>query len=835
MSSLHTIAGLSLPWMYERTRSPHLCIYSATKGKGTEHLASLSGQILAQSKPGTVRFQFIDHAELGGSFRAFAALRDASVDVIGDGIASTPQEIRSRLAGMVETIAAITQQKLRDTHQTLDDYNAAIRAGSGAAGEPYRFVIISNWPHGFDTESCQLLSQILVNGAKCGIYVVGSVDTKAKIPYGVELDDVWGRSIAINLDANPSVTLDGRLGGTLVPADVVRTLPNVVARYSAALSKVRLAPYDFRKMITAVYSSLSPPLDAFSGPWSTTSDVRLVMPIGLAGGERIDSIIIGESGASSAHNILVLGPVGSGKSNLLHVMIQSLLELYGPEDVRLYLVDGKYGTEFSRYERHRPPHVRVVSLNSDTAFGLSVLREIYEEQGRRGERFTEAGARDLKEFRAKAGTKLPRIVLFLDEFQLLLSDDDRLVSDEAKSLLSKIAKQGRAYGIHLVLATQTLRGVDLPRDVQDQTAIRIVLGRSPDGFHGVLDPSNRGAEQLEKLHALKNVDFGHHSGNSTLQVAAALSEEEAERRIAAYKATWSSAPLESRAAVPRVQIFKGNEPAALLDSTVMAGMLEDTRSVIAEKPMELLVGEPVAVRDTHALPMYRRPESNVLMLSRSIGDLAGTLIAMLLSALTQRDTGKLGISVIDMMGDESDERLLREQLNAIATTFESCFSVHSSPGDGLIRGLLTQVAQAVEDAGSTPPEQRRTQLLVVLGLQEVRALRDDPESLIGILDRGPSRGVHVICWVNSLSNLRRVSGYDWSAFGQGVVGTVNEDDASDIFPKKFTAERNRLATFDKSGFTNDRMLQIRAFARLKTTELASILGQIKKKRSRSNG
>ena len=53
---------------------------------------------------------------------------------------------------------------------------------------------------------------------------------------------------------------------------------------------------------------------------------------------------------------------------------------------------------------------------------------------------------------------MPRLLLIIDEFQVLFDGDDRLV-DESVELLETISRQGRASGVHLLLSSQTTTGV----------------------------------------------------------------------------------------------------------------------------------------------------------------------------------------------------------------------------------------------------------------------------------------------------------------------------------------------------------------------------------------
>ena len=66
-------------------------------------------------------------------------------------------------------------------------------------------------------------------------------------------------------------------------------------------------------------------------------------------------------GRGLAQHALIAGKTGSGKSNLLHVIITNLALWYSPDEVEFYLVDFKKGVEFKVYVTQPLPHARAVA------------------------------------------------------------------------------------------------------------------------------------------------------------------------------------------------------------------------------------------------------------------------------------------------------------------------------------------------------------------------------------------------------------------------------------------------------------------------------------------
>src|SRR6185295_2180959 len=200
------------------------------------------------------------------------------------------------------------------------------------------------------------------------------------------------------------------------------------------------------------FTSIAP---AAGNWWTEDSRGGLSVPLGRAGATRLQHLRLGHG---TSQHVLIAGKTGSGKSTLLHTLVTNAALRYSPDELEMYLVDFKKGVEFKTYVTHELPHARVVAVESEREFGLSVLRKLDAELTRRGQMFREAGAQDVAGFRKLApGTTLPRVLLIVDEFQEFFVEDDKL-AQEASLLLDRLVRQGRAFGLHVVLGSQSLGG-----------------------------------------------------------------------------------------------------------------------------------------------------------------------------------------------------------------------------------------------------------------------------------------------------------------------------------------------------------------------------------------
>ena len=85
---------------------------------------------------------------------------------------------------------------------------------------------------------------------------------------------------------------------------------------------------------------------------------------------------------------------------------------------------------------------------------------------------------------------MPRTLLMIDEFQEYFTEEDR-ISQDAAVLLDRIVRQGRAFGIHVILGSQTLGGAySLNRTTMGQMVIRVALQCNEADAYLIMDESN---------------------------------------------------------------------------------------------------------------------------------------------------------------------------------------------------------------------------------------------------------------------------------------------------------------------------------------------------------
>lgn len=142
-------------------------------------------------------------------------------------------------------------------------------------------------------------------------------------------------------------------------------------------------------------------------------------------------------------HLLIAGETGSGKSTLLRGIITSLI--LSNQNISLYLVDLKNGTEFNVFRRSKS--VKAFCRNVEEAEEL--LQELSNEVDKRYDLFYQNDVVNIQEYnKLKHVKKLDYKILIIDEFADLQNEKNSI------SILETLAAKARACGIHMIIATQ---------------------------------------------------------------------------------------------------------------------------------------------------------------------------------------------------------------------------------------------------------------------------------------------------------------------------------------------------------------------------------------------
>src|SRR5204862_148880 len=108
------------------------------------------------------------------------------------------------------------------------------------------------------------------------------------------------------------------------------------------------------------------------------------------------------------------------------------------------------------------------------------------------------GRRPPKASRCRSGGAMSRILLIVDEFQKFFEATDRIAS-RARAALDDLARVGRSFGIHVILASQSISssaGGELESGTLNQFGLRIALTMNESDSRRILSKDNDAAKYL---------------------------------------------------------------------------------------------------------------------------------------------------------------------------------------------------------------------------------------------------------------------------------------------------------------------------------------------------
>jgi hypothetical protein len=190
------------------------------------------------------------------------------------------------------------------------------------------------------------------------------------------------------------------------------------------------------------------PARSFSIPFGVTAD----------GPQNID--------LTQPNHALVIGTTQTGKSSWMQAALTTLCLFNTPDAVQTVILDPK--GEFVHW--YRTPHL-FADVARDERQALRVLTAVNEEMERRRKKFEELPVRNIAQYNARAGKRLPYLAVFIDEFV-----DLSIMSGRAfMPLLFRIASKAGSYGIRLIAATTSPKATIVDTTLRGQFGLRLAF------------------------------------------------------------------------------------------------------------------------------------------------------------------------------------------------------------------------------------------------------------------------------------------------------------------------------------------------------------------------
>ncbi len=747
--------NLSLPLLLNFPHEGSLLFETSGPGKEAvvAALNNLAFRMLSITPAGRLTFTIFDPVSLGQNFAAITHLADYEENLIDGRIWTQPDQIEQRLADLNEHMEKVIQMYLRNEYASIVEYNAA----AGNIAERYHFLIIADFPANLSENAARRLLRIATSGARCGVFTWILWDHRLPAPPSHLADELRKSSLVVNYTGNQFVLSHPSAN----PAKVILDSPPSAEMGNRFLERVGETSRGASR-VEVPFSQVAPEPAQI---WTAETTAELRVPVGRSGANKLQYL---ELGRGTKQHVLIAGKTGSGKSTLFHVIITNLALWSSPEQVEFYLVDFKKGVEFKSYATHHLPHARVIAIESDREFGLSVLQRVDDELRQRGDLFRQFGVQDLSGYKAASGKTLPRTLLMIDEFQEFFVEEDR-VAQAAAMLLDRIVRQGRAFGIHVILGSQTLGGAyTLARATLGQMAVRIALQSNETDAYLIMDENNSAPRLLSRPgEGIYNDMSGATEGNSPFQVVW-LSEAERANALDQVRAKAKDRDY------PAPVVFEGNAPADVRENAELQRLLSATPGSAPDVPVVWL-GAPNAIKGPTEVQFPRRTGSNLLIVGQREETVLTIFGLSLMTLAAQFPPNQARFVLFESTAPGSRERAFLDQ------------TITRIPHQ-VIRADAESALATIADE----PAPIRT-FILIHNLQNFKRLRAEDEfsfssdtqspaaKLARILTEGAANGVHLIVSVDTYSNVTRFLGRKGlSEFGMRVLFQMSASDSASL-------------------------------------------------------
>jgi DNA segregation ATPase FtsK/SpoIIIE, S-DNA-T family len=835
--SLPSVAGeITIPALIDFPFQHGIALQAGVQGRDSAIALAraIMLRLLAAVPPGRVNFVVVDPLSLGRTVADFRHLAEFDERLVDAKTWTSERDIERRLDELASHLEVVISKHLRGQFESIDVYNQY----AGEVAEPYRVLVVFDYPHGFGERSARQLLSLIENGPRCGVHTILLCDPdSADPPTSIERLAHSMQGVHWSATGQPVATLPPPIGSVrmdfvpdIAPAAefAVDGQPtNSSARLLTAVGEAarqtqsgpvtleRVLPI-LNRMIAAGRSADAPQVtdgaptitaDDPASWWSATTAAGATAVIGRSGAQDVAALHF--SSTEVAGGAIMVGLPRSGKSTALHAAITSLALLYPPEELELYLVDSKHGVEFQVYAAL--PHARLVSVHSEREFAVAVLKSLVHEISRRADLMKShgGGVANITDYRAATGVQLSRVVLVMDEFHEVFEDNDAL-GQAAFDTFSDIVRQGPFAGVHIVLSSQTLSGMPaMDRQTLDLLPMRIAFMCNELDADYVMGESQKEARALNTQGEGVFNPLRGTSGRTKRFKGLYIPSDQRNRLLHDIVAKAKATGVYR---VPRV--FDGESLAAV-------------PSLPRDEPVrpQVAIGEPFDLNDFVGLTLRRRRGTNVLLVG---GDddtavdhaLHGAMHSFLRAAkangLTSEvvdllDDGVLGRDAVDLreLCEMTGNRYSRsaELEEALARSVDLADQRHqSSRFDEPAHLLLINGLQRAFDMAPYEPDALRFDSDDDL---DAPAAPTSGQRLYALATTGPDVGVHTVVLIDSLAQFERRCGRELLAeFELRIAGASTRPGDVGLLAETHAdvkLMRNQLALLDRARSSDRRV------------------------------
>ena len=755
---------------------------------------------------------FIDGYHSGADFKVFSPLNEVDKTIIRDEVATSSLSINNTLDLILKSNEEILQKKLSG-FDNLYEFNRAAKA----IYERYSLIVIDNFPKGFNNEAFDKLEKILTRSEQCGVSVIINYNEAL-------LSDEFG-------DISRKISsIKQYMCGLYHSSGLM--FPDEGDPYTLVFNRIpdnwNSLLETYAKEVTS-NSNKSAPLNNLleddGKMFSRDSSKKLVIPFGVNGPGKIQNLVFGEG---VSHSGILVGITGSGKSTLLHSIILSAIAHYGPDELSLYLLDFKEGTEFSLYSNNRVPQVKFVSIESQQELGLSILKKLCDEINDRSEKFKDARVNDIESYRAQTGNRMPRILVIIDEFHVLFDlNSNYKIADKCADYMKTLIKQGRSFGINVLISSQgiaRLHDTSLDSGLYAQMAVRIALKCDEED-----------AEFMFRINPKVTESFGSVKGAGAY---AANDSSSPEKFITAFM------PDDERVEFLRSVGDHYNARGIKADTVVYDGsksvffddLISETKEleelIKCDDDYRIVVGESMGDIVPVAVTFYPQNKNNLLVtvndqnLARHLFEIFVKCLLISKSRDSEFRTVSPFMFVLDYKIQTRRSSAAKDRFTSLCEETEDIF--YSKNDKGIVEALNT-LYDEYKQRESNSEELYQPMYLMLFGLQDMGKILDtfDGEQLEDdsfdedadpfaedagekksagqifriLLQKGSRKSIFIVSWMDSAQSVKKLEYGDAEYFGNKLIGKMSADDSETVIGSNLgnTLTQTQLLYCDLNG------------------------------------
>lgn len=573
--------------------------------------------------------------------------------------------------------------------------------------------------------------------------------------------------------------------------------------------------------------------------WTHDSSRNLCAAIGMTGSGNKLEFLLGmyADGTYEPAHALLAGTTGSGKSYTLHSIIFSLALCYSPEELELYLLDYKEGVEFQIYvtpdiidssnglDDPDParilPHAKVISIESDPEFGLSVLDRAINEIETRSALFKSVGASGLESYRKLTGKVLPRLLIVIDEYQQMYLEANSRLCDRLNDALERITKQGRSFGVHLLLGSQSPRIPNFRNQIYEQISVRMAMNMSQATAGILMAEGNTGVVRL--LDRSGKIAYNDHMGEKDFnQIGQIAFIDSLARRLAMQAILQTSINHGFKRADPTV-VFNGSKSAQLKQNSEINALnncnkwllpkelneqyLHERDWLEIEKPCATWLGESMKIGRQIRPVFRRRSRNNMLIIGVNQSEIFGIIGSALLGLVHTCLPDCIEFKIANLSQSEGDiANLFPEFQTEFDTKFNVTLGARFADQENKIYRADKIWEQIIEEFNNRQAVRQSnpdttdfgTSLFFIFALGSLtqmdcfRSIRgrtgeevsSDSKKLIEILSDGSELGIHTIMWLNDFKTFQQLFCSNYRSvlnhFDLRVALKMNERESNDF-------------------------------------------------------